>query len=591
YVPEEEFARIVKHVKRNKRKKQEDRKWLKFLASINNTSLYETGLDKSTYMSSIDVSEHDYSKEKPQIYIPHQKHFDINPTDEIVETEVEKRKLHLEYSTKLKDLENVSDNTFYSHTHLNKCIHETELSVEAFDHNSEVREEFPLSNTNPHCALHKETNKRNGNFGVDIQNIERISAENNDRILPAEVAPTSCKIHESNQEHVTNNKDPKLSNFIINNNGVQCSNCGNEKNINFLPVEADIPKCGNCGIQSNELNYQISPTEENVNVPLIQAITPKLIGACYSSQENTLPSEQINSKLNDCECQTGRIHEDISNVEMLVPKMNLQEIQRDGAYSQRIRNIRKNIDRTLDSLLEQLPNIPEPDGSQDMMRRRKRAVEFSARFARNYLFHLSRQICEIRKEMKDSSSTHRGQHTSRQALYQKLVSAHQTALQGLQAYVRHIPSSVRDAATAKMKEFFQNLTEVSQLCSKLVSSIDSGTEGIEKKIIAVLELIDGVAYSRNVDNDTASSQESVSVMTTTGRREWASSLRETKKESSTRDSCTKPALWKDIATKLARAAYGSPYKKRHFAFKTHKQVGVSKTGKKAEQSSKNLDRI
>jgi hypothetical protein len=70
-------------------------------------------------------------------------------------------------------------------------------------------------------------------------------------------------------------------------------------------------------------------------------------------------------------------------------------------------------------------------------------------------------------------------------------------------------------------------------------------------------------------------------MTTTGQREWESSLREPEQTrvSVISGSCSvsKRISWKESATKLARAVYGSPAKKCSSAiFRRHTRFTISK---------------
>ena len=79
---------------------------------------------------------------------------------------------------------------------------------------------------------------------------------------------------------------------------------------------------------------------------------------------------------------------------------------------------------------------------------------------------------------------------------------------------------------------------------------------IKKKSENVLQLICGKAQSKET---------TVDLMTTTGQREWASSLRKPENSNSyVKSPCVEPSLWKNKAMELARKVYGSPYK-QHFA--------------------------
>jgi hypothetical protein len=71
-----------------------------------------------------------------------------------------------------------------------------------------------------------------------------------------------------------------------------------------------------------------------------------------------------------------------------VTKMNTYAMSKESILSQRIRFIQKKMNVAFDNILSLYHKIPEPDGKQDLLRRRKRAAEFSCHFSRNYLYQL-----------------------------------------------------------------------------------------------------------------------------------------------------------------------------------------------------------
>jgi hypothetical protein len=75
-----------------------------------------------------------------------------------------------------------------------------------------------------------------------------------------------------------------------------------------------------------------------------------------------------------------------------VPKLNFHGMSKEGIHSRRIRIIWKKMDAVFDEILNLYKKIPEPDGSQDLLRRCKRAAEFSSRLSRNYLYQLRQQV-------------------------------------------------------------------------------------------------------------------------------------------------------------------------------------------------------
>jgi hypothetical protein len=85
----------------------------------------------------------------------------------------------------------------------------------------------------------------------------------------------------------------------------------------------------------------------------------------------------------------------------------------------------------------------------------------------------------------------------------------------------------------------------------------------------------------------ASYDTAVNIMTTTGKKEWESSLREPEQTRvpmiSVKGQCSAKKIisWKESAAKLAKEVYGSPAKKRGFAaFKRNQRFSVSKVSVK-----------
>lgn len=75
----------------------------------------------------------------------------------------------------------------------------------------------------------------------------------------------------------------------------------------------------------------------------------------------------------------------------------------------------------------------EPDGEEDLARRKKRANEFSSRFSRQYLYNLGRQMTELRKLLKNRSPRfgETNQLKEHQVICQKFAHAHSILLLGL----------------------------------------------------------------------------------------------------------------------------------------------------------------
>jgi len=86
-----------------------------------------------------------------------------------------------------------------------------------------------------------------------------------------------------------------------------------------------------------------------------------------------------------------------------VTKLNPYAISKERFLSQRIRFIQKKMNAAIDDILTLYNKIPEPDGNQDLLRRCKRAAEFSCRFSRNYLYQLRQQVSILCSVCKSSS--------------------------------------------------------------------------------------------------------------------------------------------------------------------------------------------
>lgn len=103
--------------------------------------------------------------------------------------------------------------------------------------------------------------------------------------------------------------------------------------------------------------------------------------------------------------------------------------------------------------------ITPPDGLNDLERRKKRSSEFASRFSRNYLYQLNRQLSDIKKLLHPSSARISNQNSY--VIKQKITSSYQTILQGLQAYLSHLPKSTTVGIPDKIKEL---LKEIASLC-------------------------------------------------------------------------------------------------------------------------------
>jgi hypothetical protein len=115
-----------------------------------------------------------------------------------------------------------------------------------------------------------------------------------------------------------------------------------------------------------------------------------------TTQEETLcsPDRQY-CMLNDIEYvrEQRPFEKELYNVlPPAVPILNSRGMGKEGIHSRRIRIMWKKMDAAFDGILNLYDKIPEPDGSQDLLRRCKRAAEFSSRLSRNYLYQLRQQV-------------------------------------------------------------------------------------------------------------------------------------------------------------------------------------------------------
>ncbi|XP_051163794.1 uncharacterized protein LOC127283146 isoform X2 [Leptopilina boulardi] len=133
----------------------------------------------------------------------------------------------------------------------------------------------------------------------------------------------------------------------------------------------------------------------------------------------------------------------------------------------------KKISEILDEIAFRLGRIPLPDGDRDLHRRQQRVMEFSIRFARNYLYDLGRQVAEIRRHLNAITPgarrkiDHRGVIFHVQIIEQKLATAHQLLLHALSAYCKHIPSSVLKGHPGKLKDILQIVLDLKEFCEKI----------------------------------------------------------------------------------------------------------------------------
>lgn len=131
--------------------------------------------------------------------------------------------------------------------------------------------------------------------------------------------------------------------------------------------------------------------------------------ALVSIPEEASSSSSEYSMLSDCECfkdnvpneQGQPLKTDCKKLSSPKKQCSLPDLRKQGddgvlkIFACRIKNLRRKIESTLGDIYTSIDQIPEPDGIQDLVRRRQRSVEFSSRFCRNYLYQFRRQVSVI----------------------------------------------------------------------------------------------------------------------------------------------------------------------------------------------------
>lgn len=137
---------------------------------------------------------------------------------------------------------------------------------------------------------------------------------------------------------------------------------------------------------------------------------------------------------------------------------------------------------------DNLDDIPEPDGNLDLKRRERRAEEFTARFARNYLYQISRlvgffkynsatiynilmfQMEEIRVIPKEQCLS-----KSDNDFPTKVCNLFSTLNQAIQSYMKHMSSFIVDQNPKKLGTLLEVITEATKLCvhKKILEKADA----------------------------------------------------------------------------------------------------------------------
>lgn len=148
-------------------------------------------------------------------------------------------------------------------------------------------------------------------------------------------------------------------------------------------------------------------------------------------------------------------------------------VEPDPVTAHRIVIMQQRISELLDEISFRLDRIPLPDGDIDLKRRQQRVMEFCIRLSRNYLYDLTRYVNDIQKHMRAISpsakikSGRRGITFHMQIIEQKLIASHQLLLHGLTAYCRHIPCSIPQGHSKKIKELLKVVTDLKDICDHI----------------------------------------------------------------------------------------------------------------------------
>lgn len=132
----------------------------------------------------------------------------------------------------------------------------------------------------------------------------------------------------------------------------------------------------------------------------------------------------------------------------------------DPLFKNKLKSVRSKI-----GLLLQEVNLPrtilEPNSPEEQLKLRKRDLEFYSRFSRNYLYELQRHITKF-----DKISSKKYQVLDKN-VSQKVLSAHQLVLRGLQAYLKHVPTSLEERVPDRLRDLAKNFLKVTKCCIKL----------------------------------------------------------------------------------------------------------------------------
>jgi hypothetical protein len=287
YVPEERFARIVKSVKRNKKKEQEDQAWLKLLTKRRKKCKWNTENDESESLMPLALC-----------------------------------------ASAQNDLQK-----YYS----------ADLRVPGSEHMQDDCQKYDAVSSESVTEGYRGTVLNISDLGKKYMygrddNVSVVQKTNNEHVQKAKIL-SEAKLfkHRSNASSETIQEETLCS-----------------------------PDRQYCILNDIEYVHEQRPYEVNIS---------SKSDLLESSQEHYVFEKELYHVLPPA-----------------VPKLNSHGMSKEGIHSRRIRIIWKKMDAAFDGVLNLYDKIPEPDGSQDLLRRYKRAAEFSSRLSRNYLYQLRQQV-------------------------------------------------------------------------------------------------------------------------------------------------------------------------------------------------------
>lgn len=147
----------------------------------------------------------------------------------------------------------------------------------------------------------------------------------------------------------------------------------------------------------------------------------------------------------------------------------------------KMRTIHLKISALIKNIMFQLDSpLLEEDGSMEALRRQKRDSEFSSRFSRTYSYELTRQIQDLPQLMAMKNN-----FTNAQDVCQRIISLYQIVVQGLQAYLKHLPDTLSIDVPGCVCGLLNRTNELTDISLTYMSS-PSGTD-LKKNISSLIK--------------------------------------------------------------------------------------------------------